>query len=295
MILDIDKSGGATISEFIMLDNQSVRDSLIAHLPQTPSFNPRINGGEIEATQYRLTIYFPEANSELLKNGFISPVPINSIPNASFEIFAPSKKAWGIYNAYFLNTFQGSISNHLATGVGLKAAYTYTFDTGTSVGLGGSVTVNSITNDIPVNDTLPGRFQAPACPGFYLTIDQKIGNFHIYFDAIHTIIPVSRIYDVEDGGYIIGTAYSGWAPGIFISYSLDMFKSSRSPHFHNGRLRYPYHTFHLYTGFREMRINSPNLQGRMWEFGVIFRFDIRYFHKYEFSESNYSDYGDVGF
>lgn len=295
MILNIDTSGVATFSNFYWLEKQSIRDSLISHIPDEPSFNPRINKGQKEETQYRLVIHFPDANSELLKSGFISPIPINSIPEASFEMYAPSKRAWGIYTAYFMNTFQGPISNHMATGGGFKGGYSYTFGTGTSLSLGGSMTVNGITNEIPVNDTLPERYQAPACFGFYFAIDQKIGNFHIYLDAINTLIPVTRDYELEDGDYITGTSYYGWAPGIFVSYSLDVFKSYRVPHFHEGKLRSPYETLQFYTGFREMRINSPNLQGRMWEFGVIVRLDVRYFHKYKFSKSNYSDFSDVGF
>lgn len=290
MTLDISATGVATLAEFYLLENQAVRDSLISRIPSGPSFNPRINKGEEEDTQYRLVIYFPEENSELLKSGFISPIPVNSIPEASFEMYIPSKRASGMYSAFFMNTFRGRISNHMATGGGFKGGYSYTFGTGTSLGLGSSLTVNRITNQIPVNDTLPERYRAPACFGLYFAVDQRFGNFHVYLDAIYTIVPVTRDFELEDGDYISGTSYRGWAPGAFISYSLDVYKSSRVPQFHEGKLRIPYHTLQFYTGYREMRINSPDLQGRMWEFGVIARFDARYFTTYKLSQSNFSDF-----
>jgi len=290
MYLDIGTTGVATFAEFGWLENQSIRDSLIAHIPSEPSFNPRINYGEKEATQYCFVMFFPNSNSELLRNGFMSPVPINSISEGSFDLYMPSKRGFGMYTAYFVNTFQGSISNHLATGVGLKGGYFYTFRTGTSLAIGGSITVNRVTNPISVSDTLTERYRVPVCDGLYFGIDQEIGKFHLYLDAIFTIIPVTRDFELDDNNYIPGTSYFGWAPGVFVSYSFDVFESTRLPILHEGKLRIPHYSFELYTGFRDMRINSPDLVGRMWEFGIVLRLSGKYLDAYRLSASNYTGF-----
>jgi len=286
LVLRIDEKGNPTIDENqeVYFDDQGVTDSLRSRVAILPPFIPRNEAGTNVSTRYRLLIHYPKEGSQIELAGFSRPVPFHAMSEFEYEKIEISNRAWALWYAPYVNTFEGSISNHFATGGGIKMMMGYTFSTATTLAGGLNLNVNRVTEEIFASDG-HDRHRAPACLGFNFALDQRIGRFHLSAEGLFQYIPVTKTRELEDED-IDGTTYRGFAPGLFLSYAFNVFKKGEEPYFTLTNMMSIATTIQPYFGYREMQMNFSDLRGGMWEFGVIFRMDNRYVDSYKVNPSS---------
>ena len=285
LIFTVSDEGIATLETVNGITNTTLIDSLFAQTPNLPKFQPELRGGIPKQSLYWIRFqfptyqtYYPEIQTPI---GFYQ----QKINKNQFKVLEESGVAFDfVIQGVFVNHF-GNADKYLKPGGGVQMGFEFLTPSEMYYGLGLNMLGNKAALPMTVKDTMP-YFKSPFTVTTGLYVGKRFEKFSVQLEIYYANITVTES-DVEKD--IDGTSYSGFGPGIFANYPVQLNKRKERVTMHSWSPFINRYALNIRGGIRGFFMENSQANAILLELGVGIRFGSYFIERYRMKDSYYGE------